>query len=597
MAGTAADEASTETAWLQASSDELVERVRDLAQAIMMVDHLDVEEVLMDAGMDSLESVDMRNQLEKALPGIKLPGALVLEYPTVVAIARYLAQARSTTIALPSAALSRSDSPDASPMARPSELLDVELQDTNGFVMLPTDFPSHAVADCLDNAGIGGSAVLLTGATGFLGIHMLAELLECTSKGQHPPRVVLLVRAATQSIGLTRVVEAARENGITLEESQMARLVVIPTHDLSLPRLGIDAQGLEDIRTAGVRTIIHNAAQVDWFKSYKYLKGSNVSTTLELLRLAAELGAKFGYVSSISSLPLWNMDQAMIETVDNSWEQIHVHKMSGYSQTKWMSEQLCRAACQKGVAVSIFRMPFIVGNSRTGCMSLQDSPARIIAACVELGEVPVSVQLDCVAVDVVARVVAGVSLQPGTSGVQPQTGKLMFGDPAHCCVHIATKFGKLGMEKIFEQLHRCGYHHIRWKDRSEWVQKALQQRTSAAPIQVFDRLFNRPPLVNSMSTETLQALGIRRSEAMEVTQQQLTAMVRFLQAKNMLPVPSQQEAFERQASPSIAAGEEMPADLIYSDCRRGCETNHERYHASVAARRNLHWYHEDVAGC
>lgn len=595
VAGVArADMAKSET-WMLAEPAQLVEKVREVAMHVMMVERLDIDVQLMDAGMDSIESVDFRNQLESALPGVKLPGALVLEYPTVGAIAGYLVCARSALLASPlgSPAVA-AESTDTATAAKDSpDLLDPEFQDVIGNVVLPATFPEPAVACHTGPRATNVGAVLLTGATGFLGIHLLVDFLECTCRERHPPRILLVVRAASAHAGMTRIVEAAKEHGIVLADVERARIDVIPTQDLSLPRLGIDSDGFEAIRAAGVHTIIHNAAQVNWFKSYKQLKQNNVLTTLELLQLAAELGAKVGYVSSISSLPLWNPEQAMVEDLDNSWEHVNMLKMSGYSQTKWISEHLCRAACRRGVAVSIFRMPFIIGNSRTGCMNLQDTPARIIAACIELGEVPVSVQLDCVAVDVVARIVVRVSLRPGTSGVNPLTGQLIDGCERCCCVHIATKFGKLGMEKVFEQLRCCGYHDIRWQGRSEWVQKAMQQQTSAAPIQVFDRLFNRPALVNSMRTETLQCLCIQLKDIMEVTPKHLTAMIRFLQAKRMVPLPaaaeelhSSEPVLARQVSP-----EEQEPGLEYDECRRLCENELARYHGTVAAR-NLHWYRE-----
>merc|ERR1719217_2067826 len=110
---------------------------------------------------------------------------------------------------------------------------------------------------------------------------------------------------------------------------------------------------------------------------------------------------------------------------------MNVLKLSGYSQTKWMSEQITFAMGAKGFPVSVFRMPFIIGHTKSGGCNLTDSPARIMAAIIQLGEAPVSVQLDCVAVDIVARVVVKVGMHPQSYGVNAATGKLVEGDPRY----------------------------------------------------------------------------------------------------------------------------------------------------------------------
>ena len=49
------------------------------------------DEPLMDAGLDSLGAVELRNGLAKSV-GMELPGTLVFDYPSVTALAGYLSQ-------------------------------------------------------------------------------------------------------------------------------------------------------------------------------------------------------------------------------------------------------------------------------------------------------------------------------------------------------------------------------------------------------------------------------------------------------------------------------------------------------------------------
>lgn len=45
---------------------------------------------LMDAGMDSLSAVEFRNLLQSKVEGVRLPGTLVFDYPSVNAILGFL---------------------------------------------------------------------------------------------------------------------------------------------------------------------------------------------------------------------------------------------------------------------------------------------------------------------------------------------------------------------------------------------------------------------------------------------------------------------------------------------------------------------------
>mmetsp|Transcript_72843 Transcript_72843/g.126442 ORF Transcript_72843/g.126442 Transcript_72843/m.126442 type:complete len:1630 (-) Transcript_72843:238-5127(-) len=575
--------------WLTLDAEVMKDEVHKMALRVMHIEELDVNVAVMDAGMDSIESVDFRSQLERMLPGVQLPGALVLEYPTIKDLSEYLLIARDK--------LAAKKEEEAKIDSKPKVVLDEELQDMEGNVVLPDGFPAAAPPCDRSGGSSGRAAMLLTGATGFLGVHIAAELLECTRGQKPPPRLMVVIRASSRSSGMQRVVDAFSDYGLPFSQADRGRVDVLYTQDLGLPNMGLNDTQMQEIREAGVHTIIHNAAMVNWFKQYHQLKATNVGSTLTLIKLAAELGAKFGYVSSISTLPLTNPDNCVNEGCDNSWPKVNVLKMSGYSQTKWVSEQLCFAACRHGIPVSVFRMPFIIGNTQTGCMNLTDTPARMITAVVQLGEAPVTVALDCVAVDVVARVCGRVSLRPQTSGVDPNLNKLLDNDKSHCVVHISTKFGKLGMEKIFEQLRISGYSKLTWVSRNDWVHRAMEQQTAAAPIQVFDRLFNRPALVNSMGIDDMEALELQIPHVMEVTSGLLHAIITFLQAKQMLPSV---KAVDRRGAEICRLGNDgsnsrkapESAGIDYEKCHQRCERDSMRYHESVAAK-NLHWYNSE----
>jgi acyl carrier protein len=68
----------------------MLEQVQEAVAAVLGRADIDAQEPLMAAGLDSLSSVELRNSLEAKL-GAELPTTLVFDYPTVAALAGFLA--------------------------------------------------------------------------------------------------------------------------------------------------------------------------------------------------------------------------------------------------------------------------------------------------------------------------------------------------------------------------------------------------------------------------------------------------------------------------------------------------------------------------
>ena len=120
--------------------------------------------------------------------------------------------------------------------------------------------------------------------------------------------------------------------------------------DLAQPRLGLDDttwQGLVE-RLGG---ILHNGAQLSYVAPYGQLKASNVSGTVEVLRMAAAASVPLEYISSTSVYEAADYrGQALDESSDlSAWKGIHL----GYSQTKWVGERLVWRAAQAGLPVRL----------------------------------------------------------------------------------------------------------------------------------------------------------------------------------------------------------------------------------------------------
>jgi acyl carrier protein len=74
----------------QERQDMMLQQVQDAVAAVLGRADTDPQQPLMEAGLDSLSSVELRNSLEAKL-GVELPTTLVFDYPTIATMAGFLA--------------------------------------------------------------------------------------------------------------------------------------------------------------------------------------------------------------------------------------------------------------------------------------------------------------------------------------------------------------------------------------------------------------------------------------------------------------------------------------------------------------------------
>ena len=233
----------------------------------------------------------------------------------------------------------------------------------------------------LRNAG----TILLTGATGFLGSAILAELLDTSNA-----TIVCLVRSTS----------------LPIRTSGTGRIRTI-TGDLSHPRFGLSESKYDGLARE-VDAVCHAAAAVNWVFSYAGLRGANVLGTLELLRLACRAGAAFHFVSSLSTCYSTSGPRTADEDFDALSELRGIHL--GYAQTKVVGEALTREAGRRGLPVRIYRPSLISGYSLTGAFNRDDLISALVRGCVRMGIAPdLDWKLDCEPVDVVAKAIVALS--------------------------------------------------------------------------------------------------------------------------------------------------------------------------------------------
>jgi len=321
--------------------------------------------------------------------------------------------------------------------------------------------PSHPRPDWR-----GPREILLTGATGFLGAHLLSDLLATTDA-----RVWCLVRAREEADALRRIGHAAAR--YELAAPPPGRVVPLPG-DLAEPRLGLSEATFRDL-ARGVDIIYHAGAMVNFLYPYQELRAANVAGTREVIRLAGLYrGIPVHYVSTtavLAGLGVTGTREVTEETALAHPEQLRM----GYVETKYVAEELLRSAGRAGLPVAIYRPLDIVGSMDTGAWSTSTEMCALIRFITDTGLAPdIDLPLDFVAVDVCAAAIRHISVSADGSGRT---------------YHLASRKQAL-LASLVERLRDRGYL-IAAIGFADWVGELVLQaaRDPSHPMAAFLPLF------------------------------------------------------------------------------------------------------------
>jgi amino acid adenylation domain-containing protein/thioester reductase-like protein len=291
--------------------------------------------------------------------------------------------------------------------------------------------------------------ILLTGATGFLGLYLLRELLTATTA-----RVHCLVRADSAPDARRRIAQAAERywiDGLTTDR------IVPVAGDLAEPNLGLDPSTFSEL--ARTIDIIHHAgATVNFVYPYQDLRAANVTGTRELIRLAGLYrGIPIHYVSTTTVLAGFGA-MGVREVTEDTPLAYADHLCMGYIETKFVAEELLRNASRAGLPVAIYRPLDIVGDQRTGAWNTATEMCALIRFITDKGVAPdIDLPLDFVPVDVCAAAIGYISSHAEAAG---------------STYHLASpQYALLG--SLVDRLRQHGYA-IRTIPYHEWVDELLK---------------------------------------------------------------------------------------------------------------------------
>lgn len=324
--------------------------------SVLEEEKIGLDDNFFELGGDSLHIAELVSAIEERLPEVSPEFADIFRYPTPELLAQYLYH-------------------QISEKKNSTNLLgDLDYNEIDTLLSTP---PSEAaVRQPLGN-------VLLTGVTGFLGIHVLMELLKQMDRWE---RIFCLVRPTERLTAQKRL----RNTLFYYGEDDCASLLGEKLFAVE-GELKDQATLSTALQGASIQTVINCAASVAHFAYDDKLERTNVGGVKNLLSLCKEWGATLIQISTISVAGISPADS---EARTLTEEQLYIGQeiQNQYILSKYMAEyEVLKAAVQDNIPVKIMRVGNLQGrladgefqmNSRTNAFT------RRLASYVKIGKVP-----------------------------------------------------------------------------------------------------------------------------------------------------------------------------------------------------------------
>ncbi|TKA28352.1 hypothetical protein B0A50_03819 [Salinomyces thailandicus] len=409
-------------------------------------DSLPRETSFYDLGGNSIMSVQIVPKINRKWQGVNVPmSVMAAGQPTLKSVGRYIDRSLDP-VGL------RLDAAAGEEEEQQVELYSNDLP--KQIEKLPTSIP--AISSEYPNTK-HGLALLLTGATGFLGAYVLHSAL---MRGP-PNHVYAHVRATSHAQAVERVRTTCTAYGLWQDWWLSEGILEIVIGDLEKPKLGMSDADYKKV-SEEAELVVHNGARVHWLMPYENLKPANVHSTVECIKLcAAGKPKRLAFISSTSALDTdYYLQQSEYGNKVLEFDNLEGSRQglgTGYGQSKWVSEKVINEACKRGLSGVIIRSGYVLGDPKTGISNTDDFLVRMLKGCVQVGSRPdVENTINMVPVNHVARLIMAVAFHADKGTV------------SHVEAHP-----RLTMNEFLSALEDFGYA-VPQASYQDWKQKVVQ---------------------------------------------------------------------------------------------------------------------------
>lgn len=208
----------------------------------------------------------------------------------------------------------------------------------------------HAAAAALPVRGPGERrTVLLLGANGFVGMHLLRELLDDDRIG----RVYALVRGNGRTAGPERLARQVRKFRLSLPDNE--KLTVFEAA-FTEPSMGLSAERYAAL-CAEVDAVVDATGATNHTYSYARYRKEKLRPTLDLV--------EFCYRDRLKSLHVLGSAGSEVYRTRRDFYRVSFFHC-GYSKMKWTLKHLGLHLRKAGAPVFTYQAPFVLGGQHTG---------------------------------------------------------------------------------------------------------------------------------------------------------------------------------------------------------------------------------------
>ncbi|KAF9893462.1 hypothetical protein FE257_010774 [Aspergillus nanangensis] len=311
--------------------------------------------------------------------------------------------------------------------------------------------------------------VFLTGATGFVGVHLLRRLIEWPGVKQ----VACLCRSKPGQSATARVQQALQKYDLFPESLELSGKIMVLDGDIGDDNIGLGSDRFNWL-TNWASVVFHVAAKVNFCESYQEHHRDNVLGTRNILKVAT-LGRRkaFHYMSSIDVAGPTGFILGSRTVSEDGSILCHLPALRydlGYGQTQWTAEAMVLRMQERGLPVAIYRPGFIIGDSVTGASNPDDFITRIIVGSIQMGTFPrvVDMRFEYSTIDYVCSSVLHIA-----------SANKNLGHAYHILSPDRAK--SITAEDTCALINAAGYP-VRLIDYPEWVEQAAKSQSTDGPL-------------------------------------------------------------------------------------------------------------------
>lgn len=375
----------TQTSSYTAPENEVQQRLADAWTYVLGLKRVGIHDNFFHIGGHSLKVLEILVQVKKHLPALTIQD--FFQYPTIAELDNYLQNVQVEE----HVTTERNTNFELKELKEPTPLSTKQTA---------KPLPMHAV--------------LLTGATGYLGSHVLYELLVETDA-----HIYCLIRPSDNATPEDKLQDQMQFYFSKAVEAMMKDRVTVIQGDLGKPALGLSAAD-ERILTQEIDAIIHCGADVRHFGATSQFQDVNIEGTRYLLELAKRKpGVHFHHVSTIG-IPeeLASTQWSHFETHGDFDYEVALENV--YNNSKLEAENLVRNAVKDQIPVSIYRVGNLSCHSRTGKFqrNMDDNAFyRMMKSMLCLGKAPeANWHIDFTPIDYASQALVTLAHQPKSNG-------------------------------------------------------------------------------------------------------------------------------------------------------------------------------------